>query len=452
MKPLIIYFCLFLFFVTTANKAQQWEFVGLDSMVIKHLYVSGDSIWAGSAIRNGANLNAGLYFSSDAGNNWMQIDSSLGGGSIVGMENLGNGRIYLIKGLSQYSSGGSLYKTTNNGTSWDTINISGYAICWIGVSPFNSNEIYALDISFFPSGILNYLYKSIDGGNSWEDISAFPASSHGSELAFSFDHLDSTSLYVTVDTQFDQYLFKSIDKGNNWSFISVPPIGYRSEIYTDVFLSNRIYIYALPHYLSNDGGISWVRSDSGLSITSYYLSFYQDNLLSKLYNLRTDGLYYSNNANVFWTLVNGSTNLPIYFSPTGFYEDHNMKNIFIDSKQAKLYTGTAEGIYKTSLITNIRDDTEDKLDFSLNQNYPNPFNSTTIIEYQIKNSSFVSLKVYDLLGNEITTLVNEVQQPGKYYKTFSMGNNTKSSLATGVYIYQLKAENKLLSKKMIYLK
>ncbi len=451
MKTKIIWFIVILILVTLPTKAQEWELVGLDSMVIKHLYVSGDSIWAGTAVRNGANINAGLFFSSNGGNSWAQIDYTLGNGSIVVMENLGNGRIYLIKGLSQYSSGGSLYKTTNNGTNWDNINISGYAISWIGVSPFNSNEIYALDISFFPSGVLNYLYKSTDGGSSWEDISAFPASSHGSALTFSFDNTDSMNLYVTVDTQFNLYLFKSTDKGNNWFYVSTPPI-VPIEIHTDYFIPDRIYLIARP-YVSNDGGYNWFAADSGFNLNAFFLSFYQDRYSTKfLYDLRTDGLYSSRRDTFYWCKIDGSENLPVYFGPNGFYDDRNMNNIFIEQIKKELFLGTSEGIYKTNFITNINENDNKDLDFLLNQNFPNPFNSTTIIEYQVDSYSFVTLKVYDLLGNEITVLVDEEQQPGKYYKTFNAETLKNYNLASGIYIYQLKTEKKLLSRKMIYLK
>ena len=128
MKTKIISFCLLVFLITAPTKAQTWEFVGLDSMVIKHLYVSGDTIYAGTAIRNGANINSGLYYTFDRGNNWIQLDSALGSGTIVGMIYLGEGKIFLIKGLSEASLAGNLYKTTNNGLTWEPINISSYGV------------------------------------------------------------------------------------------------------------------------------------------------------------------------------------------------------------------------------------------------------------------------------------------------------------------------------------
>jgi hypothetical protein len=85
--------------------------------------------------------------------------------------------------------------------------------------------------------------------------------------------------------------------------------------------------------------------------------------------------------------------------------------------------------------------------YKLNQNYPNPFNPSTIINYQIPEGGFVSLKIYDILGNEISTLVNEEKAVGNYKATFDA-----SKLASGVYIYQLKAANFVDTKKMILLR
>ncbi len=86
-------------------------------------------------------------------------------------------------------------------------------------------------------------------------------------------------------------------------------------------------------------------------------------------------------------------------------------------------------------------------DYVLFQNYPNPFNPKTIIKYQIPELSFVTLKVYDVLGNEVATLVNEVLRAGEYKVEFNAGG-----LTSGIYFYQLIAGNLVQSKKMVLLK
>ena len=92
-------------------------------------------------------------------------------------------------------------------------------------------------------------------------------------------------------------------------------------------------------------------------------------------------------------------------------------------------------------------DNQTPTDFVLKQNYPNPFNPSTTIEIQLPKNNFIILKVYDILGNEIVTLVDEEKGPGIYEVNFDAGN-----LSTGVYLYQLQAGENIFTKKMTLLK
>ncbi len=85
--------------------------------------------------------------------------------------------------------------------------------------------------------------------------------------------------------------------------------------------------------------------------------------------------------------------------------------------------------------------------YSLDQNYPNPFNPSTVIKYSLPQSEFVSLKVYDILGNEVATLVNEQRASGVYEVTFDAGN-----LGSGVYVYTLTAGDFVQTKKLMLMK
>ena len=86
-------------------------------------------------------------------------------------------------------------------------------------------------------------------------------------------------------------------------------------------------------------------------------------------------------------------------------------------------------------------------EFKLTQNYPNPFNPSTIIKFAIPQSEFVTMKVYDVLGREVSTIVNQSLTAGSYEVNFDASN-----LAAGMYIYQIKAGNFVSAKKMMLLK
>ena len=97
--------------------------------------------------------------------------------------------------------------------------------------------------------------------------------------------------------------------------------------------------------------------------------------------------------------------------------------------------------------TDVSRETSIPVEFKLEQNYPNPFNPVTVIKFKVPSSQVVTLKVYDLLGREVATMVNEEKQPGSYEVKFDGSN-----LASGMYIYQLQAGNFVQVKKMMLIK
>jgi len=122
----------------------------------------------------------------------------------------------------------------------------------------------------------------------------------------------------------------------------------------------------------------------------------------------------------------------------GFATDHQNT-----SYNALRTWGTFLGLYVSvkEISSNIPED------YNLFQNYPNPFNPSTKIQFQIKETSFASLKVYDAIGNEIATLFNEDLPGGKYEVEFNA-----NELTSGVYFYQLRAGNSVETKKMLLIK
>jgi hypothetical protein len=111
--------------------------------------------------------------------------------------------------------------------------------------------------------------------------------------------------------------------------------------------------------------------------------------------------------------------------------------------------GSRRWILSERLTTSMSDEPEstNPKTYLLSQNYPNPFNPTTTIKYQIPELSFVTIKVYDVLGNEISTLVNEEKPVGSYEVEFNA-----TALPSGIYFYRLQAGSFVETKKMILLK
>lgn len=121
--------------------------------------------------------------------------------------------------------------------------------------------------------------------------------------------------------------------------------------------------------------------------------------------------------------------------------------VFVQDAQTKSVYQSEYVTYNTLLTTSIDNDGEIPTEFSLAQNFPNPFNPNTKISWQSPIAGHQTLKVYNLLGKEVATLVNEFREAGKFEITFDSGN-----LASGVYFYKLQSGSFVETKKMILLK
>jgi len=110
------------------------------------------------------------------------------------------------------------------------------------------------------------------------------------------------------------------------------------------------------------------------------------------------------------------------------------------------FTNTAaisvSGFFKENEIIEV-------LNYSLHQNYPNPFNPSTRIGFTIKETEFVSLKIFDLLGNEVKTLVYEIKTPGIHYVEWEGDNNYGEKVTSGIYFYRMQVGAFNQSKKLI---
>jgi hypothetical protein len=122
----------------------------------------------------------------------------------------------------------------------------------------------------------------------------------------------------------------------------------------------------------------------------------------------------------------------------------------IKDNNGHIYAGTDDGIWRRD-ISDIFSSNEENSDilkqFSISQNYPNPFNPSTSIQYAIPIRQYVTLKIYDVLGTEIETLVNEEKPAGSYEVEFDGSN-----LGSGIYFCELRVGENLSIKKMLLLK
>ncbi|OGU77742.1 MAG: hypothetical protein A2V93_10725 [Ignavibacteria bacterium RBG_16_34_14] len=171
-----------------------------------------------------------------------------------------------------------------------------------------------------------------------------------------------------------------------------------------------------------------------LPVDSTYLGCW-DNVIF-VYSIDTSFLWGFNDIHQFQEDKIFSEHFGVYY----FYT--SLPEYFYD-----LYGCIISGVTYGNLLVNVEEEDKRPINFMLEQNYPNPFNPITTINYSIPENSFVLLKIYDLLGREISTLVSEEKLLGKYESYFDGSN-----LPSGVYLYRLQANHFNSSKKLLLIK
>ena len=174
------------------------------------------------------------------------------------------------------------------------------------------------------------------------------------------------------------------------------------------------------------------------SVNNVYVSA---NIDSNRYT-RYGAIKYDNNGNQLFVVNYHYTNV----------EFNYVIDMAIDKKGSVYLTGTSNNAYATvkfsPIPTGIYENNFIPDKYLLSQNYPNPFNPNTIINYQLSMPRNIKLKVYDVLGNEVASLVNEKKEPGSYEVEFHAGN-----LSSGIYFYRLEVEGNVIdTKRMVLLK
>ena len=409
-----------------------------------------DNIWVGT-------YHSGIAKSRDTGSTWVIYTNGISSTFIRSLLNDGSGNLFVA------TPGLGVYKSSNNGGSWNKINIddasfdelilcvdsipsggliasSAFGRIYITTdynnwSPFNSglpsNSIRTLAASndYFFGGTFNGgVFRSPRSSADWVSI----ADTLFLGYIYDIGVKPSGELFVLSDVG----IFMSTNNGDKWLNIndSIPDDFYFSIAFHpngDIFVGG-----ALSTYRSTDAGVTWTEggSVSALSMTIHP----NGSLFAGAYS----SVYRSDDLGNAWELVGpGLENLRV--------------NALAFGDLDVLFAGTeGVGIYKSSLsVTSVNSDKITSVDdFSLSQNYPNPFNPSTKIRYAIPllggaRGGYVTLKVYDILGNEVATLVDEFKPAGRYEVNFD-----GKKLSSGLYIYTLNSLNYFSSRKMMLLK
>jgi photosystem II stability/assembly factor-like uncharacterized protein len=385
----------------STNNGNSFEQIGLPSSNLKNI-----CFWSDSLIF--ASTPSGVQKYRKKNRKW----SNIGLHDVFGVTISLNGILY----AATFADG--LFKSTNLGESWEITNLTADSI----MSTYN---VLALsDDTVFVATEFN-LRKTTDGGNTWTIL---PVKTSFFSRGMLLNNLD---IWVTGFGVSNYNLYKSTDgvnfdstySGLDWSENNCIS-GLSNGI---IFITDR----GFGTYRSTNNGISWQQLLSGRGIWTIY----SDESGLVLGGAR-DTLWYSSNLGANWVPLT-----------TPLKKNSNVTEIKKDNDN-QLYLGTyAEGLLELDIITNIEDENNLVINYHLSPNYPNPFNPVSKIKFSIPRSEVVQINVYDILGKEIKTLLNEYKQAGTYEIEFDA-----TSLPSGVYFYRMISGNYSETKKMILLR
>jgi len=327
---------------------------------------------------------------------------------------------------------GFIQRSTNGGLNWETVftlPLTAGKFNYFFQRKDSTSLFLALSEGINSAGL--FINDVVNYPTQWQSIN----NTEGLNFQFATSFWDKTSeIYFLVN---DSLLYKSINGGRTVSFISSIPGGKLNSIYAvDHGISRNIYACGQGIRVSTDFGLTW--EDYGLNDYEVVRLIYES--YSLLAATRNNGFFAKYHSQGDW--VPFSTGLG----------DGKVINDALNYTSWVLHTATENhSVYFLWLIINQVEDFGDDLiadKFILYQNYPNPFNPSTTVSWQSPISGRVTIKLYDILGREIETIIDGYYEAGKH-STFYIPNST---LPSGVYFYQLRSGNFVETKKMILMR
>lgn len=348
-------------------------------------------------------------------------------------------------------------------------------ICYKGI--LYVSAIGAFNENIWPAG--NYTRgwpigysKSTDNGDTWSDFSVpdwrtIPGLENFSQT-FDFDSTDGNTVQYDGDIQVDKmgyvHLITALTDTNNWNHAIVDLYETENGWAGDIIYSGLdIKTYGMGPGLGQSGPSHLVATDSSHSVMAVqWINKNPNTPWADVY--LSHKRFYGASQVGQWSAPINLTNSPdinntaahlapfLHDEGNGHYVAFSTYSYVIGATGPYSDTTRPTGLYAArvpfdEIIVSVDEGINPVNSFELSQNYPNPFNPSTKINYTLAERSSVSLKVYDVIGNEVATLVNTTQNAGNYVATFESKN-----LASGLYIYTLKAGDFVSSKKMILIK
>ena len=437
-----------------------------------------------------------LFISHNSYSQWTIAGAVSGAGASPSISVVDQNNAWIAGGTNTPS----IFRTTNGGTNWLTVPTTGVPLDVFCVWAVDANTAYVGNggNAGGTTGGNASFYKTTDAGTTWTTVA-----STGGTAGFFNGIVFSRSQPSFGIAQSDPpagagtpyYVSKTTDGGTTWTVTNPPGVPGSASGQNSIFVvNNLVYGFgsnsAASVILTTDGGTSWNTRTTGLAGTFVPgIAFKDDGLTGiALTSSSLPNIARTTNGGATWTIVNTGTGLTntnqgsckwisgsntcyiagstgasgvIRKSTDGGLTWTTMTTSGLTSVSHMDFARTGTTVYGYAVLANgavlkITDVVTDVTpinsivpsEFELSQNYPNPFNPTTTINFSIPTSSKVSLKVYDALGKEVATLVNEFKNAGNYSTNFTAASN----LTSGIYFYTISAGSFTSTKKLMLVK
>ncbi len=393
----------------------------------------GTDLFAGTS-------NNGMFRSTDYGSTWTAVNNGLT-----------NHQVNALAVLKDSTNGVSIFAGTSEGIFLSSDNGANWTNIFLWSAGMSNTFVYSLAVSgmnLFAGTYNDGVFLSTDKGTTWKEANEGLTRTGVQALAVSDTNLFAGGAGV----------FRSTNNGKSWTSLGMSNKTIRSLAATQSGLGEtNLYAGTAREgvFLSTDGGINWTASNEGMLKTTdgnYFdvgalavtgMNLFVGTMISNLDPSRRHhcNLFLSSNNGTCWTEVDSG------LTPTEVFSLIIVPN---NAGGATLIAGTSAAAWRRPLsevITAVESSCELPREFVLRQNYPNPFNPSTTIKYELPKSSEVRLSIVDMLGREVSVLVNERKDAGVHEVRFDGLN-----LASGVYFYRMLAGDFVATKRMLVLK
>jgi photosystem II stability/assembly factor-like uncharacterized protein len=359
--------------------------------------------------------NATIIGTSNQGNTWTKLHDSSANISLNGICCKGQDEIWAV------GSSSIIFHSTDRGINWGVTKIADTSL-WLADITF-VNDTLGFIIS---SGSIGNVYKTVNAGRSWVLIASFPDALN--KIMFPKAQLG----WIAAD----HAIFRSTDGGNQWSKASSSSFSLDMCARGD----SAWFPYGNTLLFTADAGVTW-KTQQVVPVTNVW------------YDVRSVSFVDSRHG---WTTISDgrickSDDAGFTWSDDSLRTSNMLYGIRFASPDRGWVVGTSGTVLRydnisTSVVRSNREKGFPSVCF-LDQNYPNPFNPTTTISFTLPSKLFVTLKIYDVLGKEVSSLVNEDIPAGTHHRTWNA-----SAMPSGVYFYRLQAGSVLETKRLLLLR